>query len=209
MVRISGATSLPSGPGGQGSPWFAKFQSYKTGLDTVASSSLQSDCFVLVPKLAELIKAREGGDSVPEFASQNAGLANGFSTVLVHAIERHIIDQKATVAAAYLANFVTVFSTPGFLSEGDWEATPILVNAAGIMILDPTAVVALLKMQPWQQANRFLGGATAAQSFARYAAAGDGLAVLKTKFSANSSTVTAKWNELAESVALQQKPPEQ
>ena len=75
--------------------------------------------------------------------------------------------------------------------------------------LDPTAVVAHLKMQPWQQANRFIGGASAAQAFARYAAAGDGLEVLKTKFAANPSTVTPKWNELAAWVALQQKPLEQ
>jgi hypothetical protein len=196
--------AVPAGAEGAGSPWFTKSQVYKSGLDTVASSFLQSDCFSLIPQLSAVLAARKS--DAPEFALKVAGLANGFSTVLIHAVERHLIDQNATVSAENLASFCTVFSTSGFIAEGDWEGSPIPVDSAGIMILDAAAVVTHLKSRPWQEADQFLGNATAEQAFSRYAASGNGIAVLKTKYAANQATITAKWSELAAWV-LTQRPP--
>lgn len=201
--------AVPAGADGTGSPWFTKSQAYRSGLDTAATSFLQADCFSLIPKMADVLGARKvvsEGTEVPEFALKAAGLANGFSTVLVHAIERHILDQNATVSAANLTSFCTVFSTGGFIAEGDCEGSPIPVDPAGIMILDATAVATQLKSRPWQEAEHFLGNATAAQAFARYATSGDGMAVLKTKYAADQATVTARWNELAAWVVTQRPP---
>lgn len=198
--------AIPVGAEGTGSPWFTKAQNYKAGLDTVAASSLQADCFALIPKIADLLAARKEvyeGNNVPEFALRSAGLANGFSTVLIHAIERHIIDQNGIVSAVNLISFSKVFSTPGFLSEGDWEASRIPIDSAGIKILDAAAVVTQLKTRPWQEAAQFLGNNTAAEAFARYAVSGDGMAILKTKYAADQATITAKWNELAAWVVTQ------
>jgi hypothetical protein len=196
--------AAPAGTEGQGSPWFAKGQAYKSGLDAVSASSLQADCFALIPKISAVLAARQS--DAPAFAQQCAGLANGFSTVLVHSIERHIIDQNGTVSAANLISFSTVFSTEGFTAEGDWEASPIPVDSAGVMILDATAVLTQLKTRPWQEADHFLENATAEQAFARYAAPGNGMAILKTKYSANQATITAKWNELVAWVVTQRLP---
>lgn len=202
-------TTVPAGANGTGSPWFTKAQSYKTGLDLISTSSLQADCIALVPKIADLLAARKEvyeGRNVPEFALQSAGLANGFSTVLIHAIEQHITDQNGTVSAANLVSFSTVFSIAGFRSEGDWEAFPIPIDSAGIMILDAAAVVTQLKTRPWQEADQFLGNNTATEAFSRYAVSGSGMAILKTKYAANQATVTAKWNELAAWVVTQRPP---
>ena len=128
--------------------------------------------------------------------------------MLINAIERHIIDQNGIVPAANLAGLCTVFSTAGFTSEGDWEASPIPVDSAGIMILDAAAVVAHLKTRSWQQAAQFLGNRTAPMAFARYAPSGDGMAVLKTKYSTNQAAITSKWNELAAWVLAQSAPTE-
>lgn len=201
--------AVPSGAEGTVSSWYTKAQSYKTGLDLISTSSLQADCVALIPKIADLLTSRKEvneGNNVPEFALQIAGLANGFSTVLIHAIERHIIDQNGTVSAANLISFSKVFSTSGFLSEGDWEASPIPIDSAGIMILDPAAVVTQLKTRPWQEAEQFLGNNTAAEASARYAVSGDGMAILKTKYAASQATITTKWNELAAWVVTQRPP---
>ncbi|HLP80616.1 MAG TPA: hypothetical protein VK141_01330 [Nitrosomonas sp.] len=195
---------VPAGPDGQGSPWFTKAQTFKTGLDTVAASRLQTDCFSLIPQIAELLKTRQA--AVPGFAAEASGLASGCSSVIINAIERHIIDQNGTVSAANLIRFSTVFSTPGFLSEGDWEASPIPVDSAGIMILDAPAVVTQLKTRPWQEADQFLGNNSATEAFARYAATGNGMTILKTKYAANQATIIAKWNELADWVVSQRPP---
>ncbi len=201
--------AIPAGSDGTGSPWFTKAQSYKAGLDTVATSSLQADCFALIPKIDDLLAARkeiDEGRNVPEFALQCAGLANGFSTVLIHAIERHIIDLNGTVSAANLISFIKVYSTPYFLSEGEWEASRIPVDSAGVMILDAPAVVTQLKTRPWQEADHFLGNNTAAEAFIRYKTSSDGMGILKTKYAANEAAIIAKWNELAAWV-VEQRPP--
>lgn len=201
--------AIPAGAEGTGSPWFTKAQNYKAGLDTIAASSLQADSFALIPKIAGLLAARKEvyeGHSVPEFALQCAGLANGFSTVLIHAIERHVIDQNGIVSAENLTSFITVFCNQGFRSEGDWEASRIPIDSAGIMILDAAAVVTQLKTRPWQEAEQFLGNNTAPEAFARYAVTGDGMTILKTKYAANQAIITAKWNELAAWVVAQRPP---
>ena len=60
--------SVPAGPEGQGSPWFAKAQAYQSGLDAVSASSFQSDCFALIPKISALLAARQS--DAPAFALQ-------------------------------------------------------------------------------------------------------------------------------------------
>lgn len=195
---------VPAGPDGQDSPWFTKAQTFKTGLNAVATSRLQIDCFALIPQIVELLKTR--GTDVPSFAADASGLASGCSSVIIHAIERHIIDQNGSVSAPNLISFSSVFSNPGFLTEGDWEDSGIPIDAAGVMILDPAAVVTQLKTRPWQEAEQFLGNNTATEAFARYAVSGNGMAILKTKYAANQATITTKWNELAAWVVAQRPP---
>lgn len=198
-------SAVPPGEEGQGSPWFPKAQAYKKGLDNVASTCLQSDCFLLIPIMAEFFSARES-TSAPDFAWQCAGLANGFGNTLVHAIERHIINQNGIVAAADLSGFIAVFSKSGFITENDIAEGGIQVDSAGIMILDAAAVVTQLQSRPWEEAEQFLRGQTAAQAFARYAASGNGVAILKTKYTSDQATIIAKWNELAAWVVTQRPP---
>ncbi len=185
---------VPLGTDGQGSPWFTKAQAFKAGLDTVAASLLQTDCFALIPQTAELLKTKQ--DTVPEFATKASGLASGCSSVIINAIERHIIDQNGTISAENLTKFIAVFTLPGFLSEGDWEESPIPVDGPGIMILDPTATVAQLKAQSSSNASFFIGNRDATMAFKRYELGGDGLDVLKTKYATNKVAIIAKWNEL-------------
>ena len=167
------------------------------------------DCIALIPHIKSLLAARndnQAGIFVPSFALYCAGLANGFSTVLIHAIERHVIDHNGTVSLDNLMSFITVFSNQGFLSEGDWETSRIPIDPAGIMILDAAAVVTQLKTRPWTEAEQFLGNETVTEAFARYAVTGDGMAILKTKYAANQAMIIAKWAELADWV-LAQRPP--
>jgi hypothetical protein len=206
-IMTARLAALPPGDEGQGSPWFIKFQAFKMGLDAVATSRRQSDCIALVPQMAELLTAREGGKGVPEFAQRYSGWVTGFGTVLINAIERHIIDENATVTAANLTNFIKVFSITGFVEEGEaeneLEEITLRPGPVAVMILDPAVVVAQLKAQPWQNADRFLGAVTSAEAFVGYENAGTGLAVLKTKYAANKAAIIAKWDELAAWVAQQ------
>jgi len=199
LTEVSNA--VQPGDQGQASPWFAKLQSVRTGLSQLVTSKLQTDLFAQVPGMADFFAA-EGG-SEPAFVNQVASSLHSLSVPILRSISQHIIEQNATIVTGNLTAFIEIFGTDGFVSESNWEEQQIPVDAAGVMILDASAVVARLKTKPWQQVERFLGGETSAQAFSRYAVSGNGLAALKTKYAANQAAIIAKWNELVDWVVRQ------
>lgn len=206
--RTAMATSLaaaPQGPEGQGSPLYAKFQTWKTGMDQAATSRTQRVVLDLLPLMQELSDARNA-PTCPEFFYEPIEIMREFGYSLIHIIAEHIAEKNASVAAADLTSFLIFFSKGSFFSPTAWEDVTPPVDSAGIMILDAPAVVTYLKTKPWKDAAEFLGEETAAKAFARYAATGDGMAVLKTKYAANQATITAKWNELSAWVVTQRPP---
>lgn len=190
--------SVPPSSEGQGSAAYAKFQTFNTGLATVISSRLQSDVFSLIPQYIELLAFSPDSEeetNAPAFAKECSKLIRFRIPMLFgNAMERRIIDQNAAVPVAEVEKFVTVFSTVGFI--GDGEISPD-IDRAGVMILNPAAVVTKLKLLPVEPARYFLNSSTAAEAFARYEAGGDGMPALKTKYAANKTEIIAKWNELA------------
>lgn len=196
--------AVPEGGEGQQSPLFQKMQTIKAGLDQLASSRLELELFSLIPSMAEVFEAES--EDVPRFVSDSIGWLQNLSPSLLHSIARHVARQNGIVAAINLTNFVKVFAAKrGFISGGDWEDEPLPINAAGVMILEASAVVNQLKAGPWQSAKQFLGGADqAGVFFARYVAAGDGLAALKTKYAQNQAAIDAKFVELKHWVAQQE-----
>jgi hypothetical protein len=185
---------VPAGVDGQSSPWFSKLQSIKLQLDHVAASKAQTDLFLIVPNLADVFREEE---TLP-FVAESFGVLANLSVDLISSAGSHVEQQNGIVSSAVLTNFVKMFAVGnGFVSEPNWEERPMPIDAPGVTILDATAVVAQLKAGSWRQAKQFLGGATTANVyFGRYIASGDGLAVLKTKYAANQSTIDAKFIEL-------------
>lgn len=185
---------VPTGDDGQSFPWFAKLQTIKGQLDQAATSKSQVDLFATVPKLAEVFQEK---DPLP-FVTESFGPLANLSVPLISTVGIHVEQQRGTVAAAALADFVRVFAVGnGFISESNWEDRQMPVDAPGVMILDAAAVVTQLKAGPWEQASQFIGGATTASGFfARYTGTGDGLPVLKTKYAANHSAIGSKFSEL-------------
>ena len=192
----------PPGAEGQQSPWMVKFQAIKSGMDQIVASRSQRDVFNLIPKMQEVFAAGGSPGYSNLFAAQG-GVIRSLGVVLVHSIAEDVTDQNAIVTAADLTNFVTVFSVSGYMLAPDWENRVLPIDAAGVMILDATAVVAQLKSLPWKQAERFLGGCTPSDAFEDYESAGEGLPVLKAKYAADKASISAKWQELATWVSQQ------
>lgn len=195
------SNAVQPGDQGQASPWFAKLQSVRTGLSQLVTSKLQTHLFALVPGMADFFAAEGAGE--PAFVHQVASSLHSLSVPILRSFSQHVIEQNATIVTGNLTAFIEIFGTDGFVSESNWEEEQIPVDAAGVMILDASAVVASLKTKPWQQAERFLGGETSAQAFSRYAVSGNGLVPLKTKYAANQAAIIVKWNELVDWVVKQ------
>jgi hypothetical protein len=194
--------AVPPGNDGQASPWFAKLQAIKGQMDQVASSQNQTDLFAAVAQLAEIFRQQDA----PSFVGDAYGDLANLSVPLIGTAATHVQQQNGNVTAATLSCFVTMFQIgEGFVSEANWEDRPMPIDAAGVMILDATAVVNQLKAGNWQQAKRFIGSsATAATYFARYAPPGKGLAVLKARYAQSQAVIDAKFDELKNWVAQQE-----
>ena len=207
-LRTAIATSLaaaPPGEAGQGSSLFAKFQTWKTVMDQAAASRNQRDVLDLFPLMQELSDARST-PTCPVFFYEPIEIMREFGYSMIQIIAEHIAEKNASVATADLTRFLNFFSKRSFISPTAWEDETLPIDSPGIMILDAPAVVSYLTTKPWKEAAEFLGEATAVEAFARYAATGDGMTALKTKYAANQATIIAKWNELAAWVASQRPP---
>jgi hypothetical protein len=106
--------TVPDGNEGAGSPWFPKFAAYKNGLDTLAASRLQADCFTLIPIISDVMPARDPDQNAPQFFAERAGCASAFGYTLLHAIAQHVTEQNGAVSTANHALFIKVFTTGGY-----------------------------------------------------------------------------------------------
>lgn len=194
--------AAPAAAEGQESPWMSKFQALRTGLDRLAASRLQRDLFDLIPLMKDLFNAN-GKPGFSDYFVVQTGLVLALRVSVIEAVAEHVSDQNAKVAESDLADFVTIFCDYGFVCPTDWEGATMPIDPAGIMILDPAAVVTQLKALPWKQAERFLGNHETTETFEDYESTGSGLAVLKTKLAAHQPDILAKWRELADWVAQQ------
>lgn len=199
LDRIQGG--LPEGAPGRASPWFLKLQTLKSGRAQAAASKFQSALFAQIPLMAEAFEADQ--DARPAFMEESVAALHSLSAPMLHGMTRFIEERNGSIAAENLNRFVTVFSVEGFVSEADWEDQPQLLDAAGLVVLDGSAVVAHFKAQPWARAERFLAGKNATDAFSRYGASGDGHALLKAKYAAAQPATVSRWSELAGWVAQQ------
>jgi hypothetical protein len=175
---------------------FAKFQTFNTGLATAISSRLQSNVFSLIPKYEELVPVYGGDPNAPALANELGKMITcRLPMLFINAMERRIIDQSGVVPAVEVEKFATVWTAAGAIGEGD--GVQPTMDSAGIMILNPAAVVTKLESLPVNRAQSFMRKLTAVDAFARYEIGGDGMLELKTKYAANKTEVIAKWNELA------------
>lgn len=194
-------STVPAGENGQSSPWFGKLQAIKAQLDQAASSQNQTDLFGVIPQVAEILQEQ----NPPPFVDDASGPLQNLSVAWIESAATHVAEQNGSVAPTTLASLTTLFAVRGFITEANWEEGPMPIDAAGVLILDATAVVNQLKAGPWQQARRFLNSATnAATYFARYLSSGNGLAVVKSKYAQNQAAIDAKFVELKNWIAQQE-----
>ncbi len=181
-------------------PEFAKVEALKNAMDQVLLSATKADLFALIDRSVELKRLPSTGPNFGPICNAHSIIGGDVKRV----VAKHIEDLNGEVPIAELETFVRLHSW-SFEGESEWEEGPPPIDSPGIMILNAQAVVTYLKTLPWEEADGFLlKGWTTAESFERYAANGNGMPVLKTKFAANPAAIIAKWDELAAWVEQQQ-----
>ncbi len=185
----------PNDQYGKQSPLYPKLQAWSDSLHRLALSHKQADAFSMIPLMVDVFTGGKTEGAAEEL-KEVKGRMNDCGFPLIMAAGAYIKQHNGEVNPATLSNFVKLFSVPGFDMEPDWENAAMPIDAAGLMVINPTVVVNQLKSEPWQRAQEFIGNRTPAQFFERYTANGDGLAVLKAKYAAQEAAVSAKFKQL-------------
>ena len=202
-AKTSLQTSLTSVPlAEQNNPIYNIASSVLQKLELVSSNRQQNQLFGLIEDIVIFNEAAKAEGS-PSLVKDVVEALNLIKASIVEEMAAYLIANNAVMSSDKLALFVNAFTKGSLLEDGDWEGKTIPVSGVELMIIDPVAVIAQIKSQPWRDAEQFLGRATATEAFAQYAESGTALAVLKTKFAANQASIIAKWNELAEWVEQQ------
>lgn len=198
--------AAPDDQTGKRSSWYGSLQTWKTSFDQFIANRSETGFFALIPTMVTYVSRKDETPTLAASLEDIEGFMQGMGYYIIRAMANHVIHQQAVIGPVELNNFIKIFSVPGFVAEGDWEEEKKPIDAAGVIILDPAAVVTQLKSAPWEQAGRFLGGATTSSDFfSRYTASGDGLSVLKAKYAANESDIISKFSELKSWIAQQER----
>ena len=176
-------------------PIFATLQLLRDGLNGLSTSRTQTALFGLIPAMAQVFQAHRENDA-PDFVHRARNSLENLGTLIFEIMAAHIKERQGDVDVGIVQKFVTTFSIRGFFHAPDWEDENCPIDEAGIMILNPEAVVAFLKTRPVQEAKDYIGKATVSQFFGRYEGNEDGLPLLKTRYTQNKTAIKAKFSEL-------------
>jgi hypothetical protein len=179
---------------------FADLQTISVDLDVLMISRKQSTLFDLIVPVAELLKKYPTGFYADRTYLKDARdrLEQMFPP-LIHTMAEYLIENKGVVSGVTMSNFVTVWSTPGFFLETDWDGDEVPMWSTDLFVANPDQVTAILKSRPWQSAQHFLGGdeATAEVFFGGYEICDRPLTkLLKPKYVRDKAALWAKFREL-------------
>jgi hypothetical protein len=190
------------------SGYYSSLQSLNKKLDELIETRKQTTYFSLIQPIALLFDEykkvirqepeREYDQEVLDGDVMNAlGL---LFPPLIHSMAEYVIQQQGEIPRDTLADFVTVFTTVGFIRESDWEGEGELpIGSADFFVANPDAVISLLKAKPCQCARKFIGDgdATAERFFGNFDSDKRAIRkVLGPKYLQNKATLEAKFNEL-------------
>lgn len=199
--------SAPNDNRGKNSPWYADLSNWNQGLEKASVSELETDLFVLLPKLFEFVERDAGGAILATELQRIEVYMVQSGSYLIRALSYHIAHEQGVVATDLLRQAVRLFGNGRLVDETAWDVDDMMpVDSAGIFILNPELAVEELKKRPLERVRFFLTNVTEpAEFFERYVGEGDGLEVLKVKYAANRAVIDAKHREVVAWLAAQPK----
>lgn len=171
-------------------------------IETVIAGKQQVQLFSLIDNIIVLDNAADAEES-SLFVSSAASAVDLLKMCMIYEIATYINVNHAGMPADVFALLVRAFTEGSFVKDGDWEDELIPITGVEMMILDAQTFLTQIQAQPWQNAERFIGGATSEAAFSQYMNAGSGTPILKSKYAINKVTIDTKWNELVQWVAQQ------
>ncbi len=193
-------TAAPNNTGGKQSLWYPGMLVLRNGLVHAVQTEKEQDLLNLTGHLISFAERDQGMSASfgPELQEVEWRMLS-LGTSIIRALAYHIQNGSGEVEAGLLRQAVRLFGNGRLVDESAWDVDDLMpVDSAGMFILNPDLAIEEVKKRSPERVRYFLTNVSEpSEFFARYAATGDGLAKLKTKYAAGKSTIDARFRTLA------------
>lgn|GEM_PF-2976156 len=196
-------SNVPNDQTGRRSHWFEKLKSWQKLLERAAQTGTREDLFSLVPIAASFFVRDRETDPLAEPLDDLRNWMEHPGPHIIREIAKELSENGGNLSASTGSLAVQVFSVRGFDNEPDWEDERKPIDSAGILISRPE-IMQSLESLPVEQLSFFLRAQSPESFFRRYEQSGDGMTVLRQRYSENREALHGGFNSLASKVAAYQ-----
>ena len=195
--------NVPDDQTGRRSRWFEQLKLWHQLIEKAGETGGREDLFALVPVTASFFARDRETEPLVDPLDDLRHWMEHPGPHIIRELGKVVAENDGTLDAATAALAVQVFSVRGFDNESDWEDERKPIDSAGILIARPE-IMPLLEALPIDQLSFFLRAQTPEMFFRRYDSKGDGMPVLRDRFSANRDQLRLNFVTLANRVEAQQ-----
>lgn len=188
---------------GKRSRWFRQLKTWHQLLEKAAQSGLREDLFALVPITSAFFARDREAEPLAEPLDDLRHWMQHPAPFIIRELAKAAAENGGQFDAGTASIATQVFSVRGFVSEPDWENERLPLDAAGILIAMPDNT-RMLEQLPVAQLAHLIRSQNADTFFRRYEQSGDGMPVLRQRYSENRTALHARFTGLADKVAAYQ-----
>jgi hypothetical protein len=188
---------------GKRSRWFQQLKTWHQLLETASQSGLREDLYALVPITAAFFARDREAEPLAEPLDDLRHWMQHPAPFIIRELAKATAENGGQLDAETTSIAAQVFSVRGFVSEPDWEDERLPLDAAGILIAMPIDARQLEQL-PIAQLSYLIRSQNADAFFRRYQQSGDGMPVLRQRYSANREALHSSFNNMASKVAAYQ-----
>ena len=188
---------------GKRSRWFQQLKTWHQLLEKAAQSGLREDLLALVPITAAFFARDREAEPLAEPLDDLRHWMQHPAPFIIRELAKVTAENGGQLDAGTASIATQVFSVRGFVSEPDWEDERLPLDAPGILIAMPVNARQLDQL-PIAQLAHLIRGQNADVFFRRYEQSGDGMLVLRQRYSENREALHSGFNSLASKVAAYQ-----
>lgn len=195
--------AAPDDVTGKRSRWFQPLKTWHRLIEKAAQTGKREDLFALVPVTASFFQRDRKAEPLAEPLDDLRHWMQHPGSDIIRELAKVAAEGGGRLDEVTAALAVQVFAVRGFDSEPDWEDERKPIDSAGVLIARPE-VMQSLESLPIEQLSFFLRAQTAETFFRLYEQSGDGMSVLRQRYSENREALHSGFNSLASKVAAYQ-----
>lgn len=194
---------VPDDQTGRRSRWFEQLKLWHQLIEKAGETGKREDLLALVPVTASFFARDREAEPLVDPLDDLRHWMEHPGPHIIRELGKAVAENGGTLDASTAALAVQVFAVRGFDNEPDWEDEPKPIDSAGILIARPD-IMPLLEALPIDQLSFFLRAQSPEMFFRRYDQNGDGMPVLRQRYTENRDMLQRSFISLANKVETYQ-----